>query len=66
MKRLLVVLLLVSLFTYSYAGQEKDKAKIVVIDPDDTNMIYDWPLWLYRHGYTSFYDSGWRDNYYYN
>jgi len=65
MRKFLVILFLVLLFAYSYAGQEEDKAKVVIIGPDDTNMIYDWPLWLFNHGYTSSYDSNWMDDDYY-
>lgn len=62
MRRLLIILLLACLCSYSYAGQEEDKAKVIIIDPDEinTNLVYDWPLWLYNHGYVSFYDSNWR------
>ncbi len=63
MRRLLIILFLLSAFLfYSYAGQEEDEAKVITIDPDElnTNLVYDWPLWLYNHGYVSFYDSNWR------
>lgn len=63
MKKSLVILFLVFLFTYSYAGQEEEKGKVVIIDPDDTNMIENWPQWLFLHGYTSYYDSNWMNNY---
>lgn len=64
MRKLLITLFLLSAFIfYSYAGQEEDetkaKGKVVIIDPDDTAMIHDWPLWLFNHGYTSYYDSAW-------
>lgn len=66
MRKLLIILFLLGAFLfYSYAGQEEDKAKVVIIDPEDTNMIYDWPLWLFNHGYTSSYDSNWMNNYRY-
>ena len=66
MKRLLVILLLLGAFLfypYAGAGQEEEKGKVVVIDPDDTAMIENWPQWLFLHGYTSHYDSNWMNNY---
>lgn len=60
MKRFLFILFLLSAFLfYSYAGQEEEKGKVVIIDPDDTSMIENWPQWLFLHGYTSYYDSNW-------
>jgi len=66
MKRLVILFLLSAFIFYPYAsaGQEEKKGKVVIIDPDDTAMIHDWPLWLFNHGYTSYYDSSWRSNYY--
>lgn len=65
MKRFLFILFLAFL-SCSYVGGEEDKARVILIDPNEpnTNLIYDFPLWLYNHGYVSFYDSNWRGNYY--
>ena len=60
MRKLLIILFLLSAFLfYASAGQEEEKGKVVIIDPDDTNMIENWPQWLFLHGYTSYYDSNW-------
>lgn len=57
MKRLLIILFLLSVFLfYSYAGVEKDKTKPIFFDQ---TIIYDFPLWLFNQGYVPFYDSNW-------
>lgn len=65
MKRLVILFLLSALIFYPYAsaGQEKEKGRVVVIDPDDSAMIENWPQWLFLHGYTRSYDSNWMNNY---